>query len=150
MRRLERRQDPLELGHAPERRQRRPRRRPPRSVTRPLSRRQACSGPDARVVEPGGDRVRLEDLALLVLEHRRQRAVQHAARAGGERRRVAQRVEPLARRLDADQLDAGVVRRTPTKVPIAFEPPPTQAITRSGRRPAASSSCARASSPIVR
>ena len=36
------------------------------------------------------------------------------------------------------------------KVPIAFEPPPTQAITRSGSRPAASSTWARASSPITR
>ena len=35
-------------------------------------------------------------------------------------------------------------------MPIAFEPPPTQAITREGRRPIASSACARASSPITR
>ena len=34
--------------------------------------------------------------------------------------------------------------------PIEFEPPPTQAITRWGRRPARSSTCARASSPITR
>ena len=37
-----------------------------------------------------------------------------------------------------------------TNVPIAFEPPPTHAITRSGRRPVASSTWARASSPITR
>src|SRR3954447_7680949 len=36
-----------------------------------------------RVVEAGGDGVGLEDLALLVLKHRRERAVQDAARAGG-------------------------------------------------------------------
>ena len=36
------------------------------------------------------------------------------------------------------------------KVPIAFEPPPTQAIARSGSRPACSRSCARASSPMRR
>ena len=36
------------------------------------------------------------------------------------------------------------------KVPIAFEPPPTHATARSGSRPAWSSSCARASSPIRR
>ena len=35
-------------------------------------------------------------------------------------------------------------------MPIAFEPPPTQAITREGSRPIASSACARASSPITR
>jgi hypothetical protein len=34
------------------------------------------------------------------------------------------------------------------KVPIAFDPPPTQAMTRSGRRPVRSRICARASSPI--
>ena len=91
-------------------------------------------GPDARIVEPGGHRVGLEDLPLLVLEHRGHRAVQHAARArwsaGAEWR---MRVEPLARRLDSDQLDVGVVDE-PAKVPIAFDPPPTQAITRSGSR----------------
>ena len=37
-----------------------------------------------------------------------------------------------------------------TNMPIAFEPPPTQAITRAGRRPQRSSSWARASSPITR
>ena len=36
------------------------------------------------------------------------------------------------------------------KVPMAFEPPPTHAITRSGSRPAWSSSCSRASSPMRR
>ena len=35
-------------------------------------------------------------------------------------------------------------------MPIAFEPPPTQATTRSGSRPAVASICARASSPITR
>jgi hypothetical protein len=33
---------------------------------------------------------------------------------------------------------------------MAFDPPPTQAITRVGRRPQASASWARASSPITR
>ncbi len=36
------------------------------------------------------------------------------------------------------------------KIPIEFEPPPTQASTRWGRRPARSSTWARASSPITR
>ena len=35
-------------------------------------------------------------------------------------------------------------------MPIAFEPPPTQAITRPGSRPSRSRICARASSPITR
>ena len=66
-------------------------------------------GADARVVEAGRDRVRLQDLPLLVLEHGRQRAVQHPARPRGQRRRVAARLEPLARRLDPDERDLGVV-----------------------------------------
>ncbi len=40
--------------------------------------------------------------------------------------------------------------RKATKVPIAFEPPPTQAITRAGSAPSAASACSRASSPITR
>jgi len=35
-------------------------------------------------------------------------------------------------------------------MPIEFDPPPTHASTRSGSRPVRSSSCARASSPILR
>ena len=34
--------------------------------------------------------------------------------------------------------------------PMALEPPPTQAITASGRRPVASSTCSRASRPMIR
>ena len=52
--------------------------------------------------------MRLEDLALLVLQHHGHGAVQHAAGPGGERRRVTQRVQALAG-LHADQLDPGVV-----------------------------------------
>ena len=36
------------------------------------------------------------------------------------------------------------------KMPIAFEPPPTQAVTASGSRPACARICARASSPMTR
>ena len=65
---------------------------------------------DARVVEAGGDRVRLEDLAVLVLHDRAERAVQHAAAAAERQRRaVAAGLDPVARALDADQCDAGVV-----------------------------------------
>ena len=37
----------------------------------------------------------------------------------------------------------------PANIPIAFEPPPTQATTASGSAPSASSSCSRASRPIT-
>src|SRR5436305_11314487 len=58
----------------------------------------------SRVVEAGGHRVGLEDLPLLVLEDRRQRPMQDAARSCRERSTVAARLEPLAARLDADDL----------------------------------------------
>ena len=45
---------------------------------------------------------------------------------------------------------SAAIRDWVTNVPIAFEPPPTQAITLSGSRPVLSRSSARASSPILR
>ena len=54
--------------------------------------------------------------------------------SGAEWRRVSR---PSPAGLDPDQLDPGVADEA-AKVPIAFEPPPTQARTRSGSRPAAS------------
>ena len=67
-------------------------------------------GAGAGVVEAGADRVRLEDLAVLVLHDRAVGAVQDAAAAAdGERRTVAAGLDPLPRRLGADQLHAGVV-----------------------------------------
>ena len=48
------------------------------------------------------------------------------------------------------------ISRTPSsgmkawKTPIALDPPPTQAITASGSRPAAASTCSRASTPMIR
>ena len=58
---------------------------------------------DARVVEAGADRVRLEDLAVLVLEEQRPGAVQHAGDAAGHRRAVLARLEAEPARLDADE-----------------------------------------------
>ena len=58
-------------------------------------------GADARVVEAGRDRVRVGDLAVVVGEHRRARAVQHGRAARAEARRAG--------RLDADQPDVRVV-----------------------------------------
>ena len=53
---------------------------------------------DARVVEAGADRVGLEDLAVLVLEEQRARAVQHAGHAAGSPTRRAGRSRARDRR----------------------------------------------------
>ena len=58
--------------------------------------------PDARVVEPGRDRVGLRHLAVLVLQQVRARAVQHAGGATGQRRGMPAG-QPLPRGLDADE-----------------------------------------------
>src|SRR5688500_20408569 len=47
--------------------------------------------------------------SVLVLEHRRHRAVEDALRPGGERRAVTVRLEPVARGLNADELHVRVV-----------------------------------------
>ena len=60
-------------------------------------------GADARVVEPGADRVRLEDLAVFVLQEQRTGPVQHAGHAPAHRRAVLTRLQPVAARLHADQ-----------------------------------------------
>ena len=72
-----------------------------RYSARPRVAERGVLGPDAGVVEPGRDRVRVGDLAVVVGEHRRARAVQHAGAAAAEARR--------ARRLDADEPHVGVV-----------------------------------------
>jgi hypothetical protein len=79
---------------------------PPTYSARPVSFSQACSGPTPGIVEAGRDRVRLDDLAVLVLQQVGAVAVQHAGAAGGQRGRVAAGVEAVAGRLDADQLHA--------------------------------------------
>ena len=67
-------------------------------------------GAGAGVVQAGRDRVRLEDLAVLVLHDRRERAVQHTGQArGGQRRAVPAGLDALAGRLDPDQPDLGVI-----------------------------------------
>ena len=66
-------------------------------------------GADARVVEAGRDRVRLDGLAVLVLQQVAARAVQHAGAALGDRRRVPLGVDALAAGLEAVQADVGVV-----------------------------------------
>ena len=66
--------------------------------------------PDARVVEPGRDRVALLHLPVLVAEHVRARAVQHRD-ARRRRSRRACRVGAVAAGLDADQAHVVVAER---------------------------------------
>ena len=66
-------------------------------------------GSDARVVQPCGDRVGLDGLAVLVLQDEGLRAVQHAGATAFDGCRVPRRVHAVAGRLDAVELDVGVV-----------------------------------------
>src|SRR5262249_32613827 len=65
-------------------------------------------GAHARIIQPGADRVRLLDLPPVVAQAVRLGAVEPAYAAGPERRRVPAGPDPLARRLDTDELDGGV------------------------------------------
>ena len=65
--------------------------------------------PDARVVEPGGDRVRLDGLAVLVLQHEGAGAVQDAGVAGGDGGGVPAGLDAVAAGLEAVERDLGVV-----------------------------------------
>ena len=104
---------------------------------------------DTRIVEAGADRVRLEDLAVFVLEEQRPRTrgARRARRGSPMRRadRTPSRTHPLPRPPAAAE-----VSRKPANVPIAFEPPPTHATTRSGSVPRIARHCSRASSPTTR
>ena len=106
--------------------------------------------PDARVVETGGDRVRLDDLAIVVLEQVRARAVQDAGRATGQGGGVMAGRDALPGRLDADRAARRGSPMNRLRRPMALEPPPTQAIATSGSRPSIQRSCAAASSPMTR
>src|SRR5436190_7484636 len=105
--RLEGRQDPLELRQLAERAQRlvvgdRPVDRAPGVAQLSVLR------PHPRIVEAGRDGVGFDDLSLVVGEDRGHRAVEHPRATGGQRGPVAP-LEALPSRLDADQLDLGVV-----------------------------------------
>ena len=65
--------------------------------------------PDPGVIQTGGNRMRLGDLPVLVLQHVRAHAVQDAFGAAAERRRVAGRVDAVPAGLHAQELDGGVV-----------------------------------------
>ena len=56
-------------------------------------------GADGRVVEAGRHRMRQLDVAVLVLQHERARALQDAGAAAGEPRRVLARRDAARRRL---------------------------------------------------
>ena len=98
-------------------------------------------GPDARVVEPGRDRVGVRDLAVLVGEHGRARAVQD-----GRRGPLPRLAAPAA---STPTSSTSASSRKPANIPIAFEPPPTQAITASGSRPSTARICSRDSRPTT-
>ena len=76
---------------------------------RPMSLSQDSSGPDARIVEPGRDRVRLDHLAVLVLQQVGALAVQDAGPAGGHRRRVLAGRDAVACGLDRDDPHVAIV-----------------------------------------
>ena len=93
--------------------------------------------------------MRLQDLAFVVGEHRGEGPVQDAGPSRAQRRSVATAVDPLSP-ASTPISSTSESSRNAVKVPIAFEPPPTQATTRFGTQPSAASACSRASSPITR
>ena len=106
-------------------------------------------GADAGIVQSGRDRVRVEDLARSSC--RTASASRAAPRAPADGSGAAWRpgVDALARRLDADELDALVVdegREDPDRV----RAPADAGDDGSGSRPSCSRICARASSPMTR
>ena len=97
-------------------------------------------GTDAGVVEAGGDRVRVGDLAVLVGEHRRARAVEDAGATGAEARRAGG--------LDADEPHLLVVEEAgehADRVRAAADAGDDA----SGSRPSAARTCSRDSRPIT-
>jgi hypothetical protein len=63
---------------------------------------------DAGVIEARADRVRLGDLAVIILEHVALRSMKDAWAALRERRSMEARGEPMSRGLDRDEIDRGV------------------------------------------
>ena len=94
---------------------------------------QRVLGPDARVVEAGRDRVALGDLARA-----RRRARSEREPCSTETRPPP--IEAACRSAPSPPASTPISRtgssRNAWNAPIAFEPPPTQATTASGRRPA--------------
>ena len=106
-------------------------------------------GPDRGIIEPGRDRPGVGDLPVRRPAGRRsrRRGGCRACRAAGSRHaRSPSSPLPAA----STPISRTSSSRKSANRPIAFEPPPTQATTASGRRPSCSRICARASRPITR
>ena len=69
----------------------------------------AVLGADAGIVETGRDRVHVLGLAVVVLEHVAEAAVQHARLALGQAGGMVAGLQPPSAGLGADQLDLGVL-----------------------------------------
>ena len=67
--------------------------------------------------------------------------MQHARRAAGDRRRVPAGLDAVAAGLEAEQRAPSGSSRNRWKMPIALDPPPTQAATASGSAPVSSRHC---------
>ena len=98
-------------------------------------------GADHGVIEAGGDGVRERDLAVVVLQQVAVGAVQDAGSAAAKARGVLAERVAAAAGFDADQLRPSASRMKAWKMPMALLPPPTQAMSGSGRRPSASRIC---------
>ena len=92
-------------------------------------------GPGARIVETRGDRVRLGDLAVVVLEHVAHAAVEHADRPRCRARRRGDPWRRRVRRARRPRSARGVSLMKGQKRPMALDPPPTQATSTSGSLP---------------
>src|ERR1700684_4243977 len=69
-------------------------------------------GPDARIVESGGDRMALDNLTVIGLQKIGAVAVQHAWAAAIDRGRVAVgNVQPMPRCFDPEHLDLRLVEK---------------------------------------
>src|SRR5712692_6606100 len=108
VRRLERRHDAFEPGAELERGDRVL--VPDRDVVHALEiTQEGVLGTYPGIVEPGRDRVRVEDLAVAVLQEVRVRAMKHARAPGHQRGRVLPAPDPRAGGLDPDQGNVLVV-----------------------------------------
>ena len=65
---------------------------------------------DARIVEPGGDGMAVQNLPVLCLQQVGPVAVQHAGLAAGQGRAVLAGFDPVAGGLDADDADVVVIQ----------------------------------------
>jgi len=84
--------------------------------------------PDAGVVEPRGDGAYLSYLAVVILEEIAHRAVEDARPPAREGCRVGARARPVPPASTPMRATEGSALK-PLKMPMAFDPPPTQATT---------------------